>query len=127
MNDAEPGECIASVCAIVFPATRSRIATRAPAPTNATAIACPMPEPPPVTMATRPLSRGESVGDMAPEVCSLGIVVVERLSLAHWPIGGDRIDDRPPARITARKSDNGPVASIKNAAGTKAFAGMVDV
>src|SRR5258706_3226575 len=101
------------------------MATNAPACANAIAIACPMPDPPPVTMATRPWSdsdgSGESAAGMATEVVAArGVTRIECVLFRCWPVGRQLVHDVAPERFPSRECDDGPVAPIENAVGAKA-------
>src|SRR5260221_7719936 len=113
------------MCCTVSSAARSRMATNAPACANAIAIACPMRDPPPVTMATRPWSdsdgSGESAAGMATEiVAARGVTGTKCFLFRSWPVGRQLVHDVAPERFPSGERDDGPVAPVENAVGAKA-------
>src|SRR5260221_11394994 len=108
------------------------MATNAPACANAIAIACPMPDPPPVTMATRPWSdsdgSGESAAGMATEiVAARGVTRIQCVLFRCSPVGRQLVHDVAPERFPSRECDYAPLAPIENAVGAKAGTTVVHV
>src|SRR5258708_7735147 len=93
----------------------SMMPTLAPRAANSRAIACPMPEPPPVTIAVRPARVGADASAMnryLEVVESRGVLSEERVPLRLGPIGRELVHDRAPALRPATQPRDGPVRSI---------------
>src|SRR3954470_10869352 len=125
---APPAERIA--CRVSSAGETSMMQTRAPRAANSRAIACPIPEPPPVTIAVRPASVGAAASAMNGNleiVESRRVLAEERAPLRHGPGGGELVDDRAPALRATAQYRHRPVRSVDQPRRAEAQSRLVDV
>src|SRR5437764_3396880 len=108
----------------------STMPTRAPRAAKSRAIACPMPEPPPVTIAVRPASVGADASAMYRHleiVEPRGVLAEERVPLGFGPFSRELVHDRAPALRATTQVRDGPVRSVHQARRAEACPRLLDV
>src|SRR5690606_32465760 len=106
----------------------SRMATCAPWRPKSRAISLPIPDPPPVMIATRSCSLPPAmVRPCSDSIEAQRILTVKRRALPRRPFRGETAGELIPLQVAAHQRKNRPIAAIHHAVGPELLHHVVDV